>query len=148
MTKRFPLFIDLVGKPVIIVGGGKIALRRIEVLIEFGADITVISPDVASLPNGIKHIQREYKSGDLEGAFLAVAATNDRDVNHTVWQEAGDRNIPISVADCREECTFYFPAICMGDSLVVGVVSDGTNHHRTAKAAEKIRELLSTEDLL
>jgi len=148
MTKRFPLFIDLVGKPVIIVGGGKIALRRIEVLIEFGADITVISPEAASLPHGIKHIQREYKSGDLEGAFLAVAATNNRDVNHSVWQEAGDRNIPISVADCREECTFYFPAICMGDSLVVGVVSDGTNHHRTAKAAEKIRELLSTEDLL
>ena len=148
MTKRFPLFIDLVGKPVIIVGGGKIALRRIEVLIEFGADITVISPEAASPPLGIKHIQREYKSGDLEGAFLAVAATNNRDVNHTVWQEAGDRNIPISVADCREECTFYFPAICMGDSLVVGVVSDGTNHHRTAKAAKEIRELLSTEDLL
>ena len=148
MTKRFPLFIDLVGKSVIIVGGGKIALRRIEVLIEFGADITVISPDSDDLPNGIRHIQRKYCSGDLEGACIAVAATNDRGVNHMVWQEAADRSIPISVADCREECTFFFPAICMGDSLVVGVVSDGTNHHRTSKAAKEIRQMLSRENLL
>ena len=71
-----------------------------------------------------------------------MAATDDRQVNHQVGLEAGIRNIPVSVADCLEECTFFFPAVCFGEDLVAGVVSDGTHHHKTARAARAIRKTL------
>jgi len=148
MDKRFPLFVDLTEKPVVIVGGGNIALRRIEVLLQFGADITVIAPAAKELPEGVKRLRRGYMYGDLEGAFLVIAATDNRSVNRAVGQEACERDIPVSVADCQDECSFYFPAICLGDALVAGIVSDDGNHKRTVNAANAIREVLKNGDFL
>ena len=78
----------------------------------------------------------------MEGAALAIAATNDRSVNRRVGEDAKALGIPVSVADCEAECSFYFPAICVGDGLVAGVVSEGKDHHRTARAAKAIRKVL------
>ena len=139
---RFPLFLDLTGKRVVIVGGGVIASRRIGVLRQFGCDITVISPQLSARPEGLTWLQRPYHTGDLDGAFLAVAATNDRGVNHQVGKEAHDRGIPVSVADCPEECSFYFPAICTENDFVAGLISTGKDHHKTARAAREIRRVL------
>ena len=91
---------------------------------------------------GITHLCRSYEPGDLTGAFLAVAATNDRDVNRAVGEEARAQSIPVSVADRAEECTFFFPALCTGKGMTAGVVSDGTDHHKTAAAAKAIRAVL------
>ena len=143
---RFPLFVDLHGKKAVVVGGGKIALRRVKGLRDFGADVTVIAPQLAQPMEGITHLCRSYEPGDLTGAFLAVAATNDRDVNRAVGEEARAQSIPVSVADRAEECSFYFPAICTGGGLVAGVVSDGSSHRRTARAAQEIRTVLETLD--
>ena len=63
-------------------------------------------------------------------------------MNHAVWQEAQERGIPVSVADCEAECGFYFPAICAGEDLIAGVVSSGKDHHKTARAARAIRKVL------
>lgn len=139
---RFPLFVDLQKKRAVVVGGGAVACRRIGVLREFGADVTVIAPQIQERLSGVSYRERTYRPGDLEGAFLAVAATNDRAVNHAVGEEAGRRDIPVSVADCRAECTFFFPAVCTGAGLVAGVVSDGTDHRRAAAGAEAIRRTL------
>ena len=139
---RFPLFIDLSGQKVVLVGGGTIAARRIATLRLFGCQITVISPELKCSAEGLDYHARAYMPGDLEGAALAVAATNDREVNHAVWEEAQALGIPISVADCEAECGFYFPAICTGENLVAGVVSTGKDHHRTARAAREIRKVL------
>lgn len=139
---RFPLFLDLTGKKVVLVGGGTIAARRIGTLRLFGCDIVVISPELKSREEDITWIQREYQPGDLEGAFLAIAATSDRQVNHQVGEEANRLGIPVSVADCEQECSFYFPAICLGEELVAGVVSSGRDHNRTARTAREIRKLL------
>ncbi|MDD6188312.1 MAG: glutamyl-tRNA reductase [Clostridiales bacterium] len=139
---RFPLFLDLTGKTVVLVGGGTIASRRIGTLRLFGCKIVVISPELKSKADGITWIQRPYRSGDLEGAFMAIAATGDREVNHQVGEEARRLGIPVSVADCEAECNFYFPAICTGEDLVAGVVSSGKEHHKTARAAREIRKVL------
>ena len=139
---RFPLFLDLTDKTVVLVGGGTIASRRISTLRLFGCRIVVIAPELKSKPEGITWIPRTYQPGDLEGAFLAIAATNDRQVNHQVGEEARSLGIPVSVADCEAECNFYFPAICTGSDLVAGVVSSGKEHHRTAQAAREIRKIL------
>lgn len=141
-TPHFPLFVDLSGKRVVLVGGGTIASRRIATLRLFGCCIEVISPKLQCSAEGLTWKCREYRSGDLDGAFLAIAATDCRAVNHQVGVDAGVLGIPVSVADCEEECTFYFPAICTGDNLVAGVVSGGKDHHRTARAAKSIRRAL------
>lgn len=139
---RFPLFLDLTDKPVVVVGGGTIALRRVETLLRFGAAVTVISSSLARPVEGIRYVARRYEPGDLSGAFLAVAATSSREVNRQIGQEARNLGIPVSVADRAEECTFFFPAVCQGGGLVAGVVSDGTDHHKTARAAKAIRKCL------
>ena len=139
---RFPLFIDLNGKRAVIIGGGNIALRRAHILQSFGAQVTMIAPECKEIPDGVQFMQRPYHSGDLSGAFLAVAATNDRAVNRQVGQDAVRAGIFVSVADRKEESTFYFPAICVGNGLVSGVVSQGEQHHKTAQAAREIRTVL------
>lgn len=139
---RFPLFVDLTDKRVVLIGGGNIASRRIGTLRMFGCRITVVAPELSCRAEGLDWIPRPYRPGDLEGAFLAIAATADRQVNHQVWEEARRLGIPVSVADCEAECTFYFPAVCAGEDLIAGVVSSGKDHHKTARAAREIRRVL------
>ena len=139
---KFPLFVDLTGKKVVLVGGGTIASRRIAARRLFGCEIEVIAPELRCSPEGLSWKRREYASGDLRGAYLAIAATNSRTVNHQVGVDAGMLGIPVSVADCEGECTFYFPAVCTGENLIAGVVSGGKDHHRTARAAKAIRRAL------
>ena len=139
---HFPLFVDLHGKTVVVVGGGAIACRRIRALGEFGAHVVVIAPRWDEPLAGMTHLARPYAPGDLAGAFLAVAATDDRQVNRAVGEEARALGIPVSVADRREECTFFFPAVCTGDNIVAGVAGRGDDHARTARAAKAIRAVL------
>lgn len=142
---RFPMFVDLHGKKAVVIGGGKIGLRRAKVLLDFGAAVTVIAPALSQPLPEAKYLARCYQPGDLAGAFLAVAATNDRAVNKAVVREANTLGIPVNTADCPEECDFFFPAVCVGNHLVAGVTGDGTDHHKTAEAARRIRDVL--EDL-
>ncbi|NCB63691.1 MAG: NAD(P)-dependent oxidoreductase [Clostridia bacterium] len=139
---RFPLFVDLQEKKAVVVGGGVIACRRIGVLLRFGADVTVIAPELKESFEGITWEKRPYVPGDLTGAFLAVAATDDRLVNRTVGEEAKGLGVPVSVADCRAECTFYFPAVCVGENVVAGLVSEGGDHALAARAAKAVRSAL------
>lgn len=139
---KFPLFLDLNGKKAVVVGGGKIALRRAGVLLSFGAAVTLIAPECEAVPEGARFCRRPYQPGDLAGAFLAVAATNCREVNRRVGQEAKAAGIFVSVADRKEESTFFFPAICTGSGLVCGVVSQGEEHKKTAVAARRVRAVL------
>lgn len=137
---RFPLFVSLAGKKCVVFGAGAIAARRVGVLRRFGAAVTVVAPDS---PAGIAaNYARGYEKSDLSGAFLAVAATNDREVNHRIAADCAALHIPCSVADCAAESTFFFPAVCEGRGLIAGVVSDGTAHGKTAAAAKRIRAVL------
>ena len=142
---HFPMFIDLTGKKALVIGGGNIALRRANVLLAFGAEVTIIAPECSQVPEGAAYLPREYRPGDLEGAAIAVAATNVREVNRQVGLDAKALGIPVTVADRQEECSFFFPAVCVGSNLVAGVVSDGSDHKKTARAARAIRSVL--EDL-
>jgi len=148
----FPMYVNLPGKRVLVVGGGKIAARRIETLLKFDCDITVVSPEVEnailthSRDERLKLRFGRYSAGDLEGAELALAATNDREVNRRVGLEAKAQGIPVSVADAREECTFYFPAIVEHDGIVIGLSSQGHSHHGVSALAKKLRWILNNEN--
>lgn len=123
----FPLFIDLRGKKCIVVGGGNVAARKIEALIGFEADITVISPEVTDRIKELEQagelsiIPRGYRADDLEEAFLAIAATSDRQTNERVYSEAARKNILVNVADNGSKCTFIFPSLVKRNDLVIGI---------------------------
>ena len=111
-------------------GGGAIARRRAEVLTRFGGAVTVIAPAWLGGVPGVRWERRAYAPGDLAGAFLAVAATGDRRVNRRVGEEARALGIPVSVADRREECSFFFPAVCQGGGVTAGLVLPGGGRSR------------------
>jgi len=145
MNKRFPLFVDLAGRKAVVVGGGNVGRRRAEILSRFGAEVTVIEPEAVCLLEGIRHVARRYREGDLAGAFLVVAAAGDGEVNAAVERDARRLGIWFNRADCQKNCDFFFPAVCEGDGVIIGIVGDGTNHKQTAQVARRIRESIKGE---
>lgn len=150
---RFPLFISLDNKNVVVIGSGKIAQRRINTLLKYNANVKVISPNASeniknsniidkNMLNNIIFENREYEDGDISNVVVAVAATNNRDVNHKIYISATKQNIPVSVADSKEESNFYFPAIWAKNGLSLGLVGDGTDHSYVRKSADLIRETI------
>lgn len=149
----FPLFISLLNKPVLVVGGGKIATRRVLVLVEFGAEVRVVSPTItpeiqrlveqSEFMNGtVEWVEKPYDKADLQEVVLVVAATNNREVNRRIGTDCRHLNILASVADRRDECGFYFPAVMLGENLVGGMVSQNGNHTLVRRAATQLRERL------
>lgn len=135
----FPLFTDLKGKHVIIIGGGKIAGRRIKTLVQFECQVTVIAPQGESWLDKYEKEgllcwdKKPYTIGDIKGADLVLAATNSRELNQKIGEESKGLGIPVNVADCKEECDFYFPGIVISGDLVAGVTAGGKNHSLAAK---------------
>lgn len=146
----FPMFIDLTDRKIFVAGGGRIARRRIEAFVKFGADIHVaaprVCPEIALLAEEgkIKTILREYRPSDLDGMDFAIAATDDREVNRAVYEECRKRGIPVNVADDKTLCDFYFPALVLTDDVVIGIGSGGESPGRVKEVRQRIEKL---EDL-
>ena len=144
----FPLFISLKGKKAKVFGAGKIAKRRIGVLLRFGCGVFVVADELKFEPGDtVSSEVRKYKEGDCNGADLVVAATNDRIVNRQIAAECARLGIPVSVCDDQSLCTFYFPAVAMRENIVAGITSSGTDHGKAAEITRRIRnEILNAED--
>lgn len=125
----FPLFVDLKNKKCLIVGGGRIAYRKILALLDFEADITVVAPsvinDIAILKDRIYIQMEEYKEKDLEGAFLTIAATNNSDLNGKIAADCRTRNILVNTVDEIDRCDFLFPAYIKKGNISIGITTSG-----------------------
>ena len=109
----FPFFVDLSGSRGLIVGGGAVALRKVQKLLPYGPELTVVAPELRrefEELEGLELARRPFDEGDLEGRAFVVAATGDRQVNHRVAELCKARRIPVNVADSREDSSFLFPA--------------------------------------
>src|SRR6476469_4414623 len=108
----YPMFFDMEGHRAVVIGGGKVALRKVRGLLEAGARVTVIAPrfhpDFDALP--VDRIEREFQDQDAGGAALLFAATDHRDVNQRIGELARLRGIPANIADAPDECGFIVPA--------------------------------------
>src|SRR5919107_5141450 len=126
-TVLYPIFLNLSGRRCVVVGGGTVATRKVGKLLRTGAEVIVVSPEVrpelAGMDVEIQH--RPYESGDLEGANLAFAATESREVNTLVAQEAKERGVPINVADRPAEGDFTVPSTLRRGGLQVAVSTGG-----------------------
>jgi len=149
----FPLFVELENRKCIVVGGGKVAARKTETLLRFKADVTVISPAVNERIEELKkegrltHLLKTFSGDDLDGAFLAVAATSNRSVNRLVSEEAARRNIFVNVADDAGSCSFVFPSTARKGDIVVGITSSGIYPALSRKIRVEIEKLLDGIDM-
>ena len=89
---------------------------------------------------------KEYEPSDIEGAFLVVAATGDRQLNHRIAKEAEKNGQHCSVVDCKEECSFYFPAIAQYPGGVIGICGTGDDHARTKEMSVSIKKFISDKE--
>lgn len=141
----FPIFIPFENKKVLIYGGGKIAVRRVKTLLEFGANITVIAPTVEEELKCEKRIvwkKDSYKEGSIESdVFCVIAITDDSNVNETIYKECKAKNIMVNNASNKEQCDFLFPAIIKEGQVVAGLTASGTNHKLVRKVASRLREI-------
>ncbi|MGH7933436.1 MAG: precorrin-2 dehydrogenase/sirohydrochlorin ferrochelatase family protein [Candidatus Binataceae bacterium] len=128
-----PLFLDVTGKPCLVIGGGEIAERKIAALRDAGATVTVVSPEVnarlrALAVNGaIHHIERRYANGDVRGCVLVYVATSDGEANREAAAEAQALGVPVNVADVPDLCSFIAPAVVRRGLLQLAVSTGGAS---------------------
>lgn len=142
---KFPIFLELAGRQVLIFGGGAVACRRAASLMPFGPELQVIAPVVTPELEalGVPISRRNYVPGEMSRPFLVLAATDNPAVNAAITAEARAKGALANNASNHEDCDFYFPALAMTPELTVGITGTGANHSRVKTAAEEIRALLS-----
>ena len=147
----FPMFIDLSEKEILIVGGGKIASRRVTTLLDFASHITVIAPEIENQlqeyvnVEKIGWIPRKYQRSDIPEhirADIVLAATDDAKVNAEIGRLCREQGICVNVADKKEMCDFYFPSIVKTEDVVIGIKSGGENPVATKKVRKRIEDCL------
>jgi siroheme synthase-like protein len=146
MSKKgyYPVFLDVEGKKCIVVGGGNVALRKVETLLGNGAKVVVISPELCPGLAGNKQIsviKRECIPGDIAGAFLAIVATDDREVNHRIALEGRSSGVLVNVVDDAEYSNFILPSVVQRGDVAIAVSTAG----KSPALARKLRTRLEKE---
>ncbi|WP_291081786.1 precorrin-2 dehydrogenase/sirohydrochlorin ferrochelatase family protein, partial [Dietzia sp. UBA5065] len=142
----YPVGLDLEGRRVVVIGGGSVAQRRIPVLLDAGAAVHLVSPEITPTLQGladagrIRWEGREYRTGDLEGAWYVVAATKDSLVNARVAAEAEQNRTFCVRSDAVNSGTAVTPAVVRRDDMLVAVLTG--DRARTAEAREVVARAL------
>ena len=146
--KYFPVFFDLNGLHVLVVGGGEVALRKVSLLERSGALITVVAPRIApeleqrAAAGTLKLVSREFVPEDLDGARLVIVATSRRAVNRFIAKLSDARAIPVNVVDDREASRFIVPAIVDRDPVLVAISTGGASPVLARRLRERLEALL------
>jgi len=148
MTAFYPVFLDLRGRRAVVIGGGAVAEQKVHGLVGAGAHVTVVSTDVSpalgalARRNAIEHKRRPYRRGDLKGAWLAIAATDDRGTNGAVWAEAEQLGVPLNAVDDLEHCSFIAPAVHREGDITVAVSTAGKSPALAVRLRQRIARLV------
>ena len=147
MTSLFPMFLKLDGRNALVVGAGKVGEPKIAGLLETGARVRVVSLDATATvrewarSGKIQLELRRFESADLDGAFLAIVATNSRTLNERVYHEARQRGILCNVVDVPDLCDFYYPSVVRRGDLQIAISTNG----QSPSLAQKIRQQLEKQ---
>lgn len=142
----FPFFMDLSGAEGLIVGGGTVALRKIEKLLPFGPSLTVVAPEIVpqiqQIP-GLRVCQRPFAAADVrENLAFVIAATNEPEENHKIADLCRERKIPVNTVDDPKACTFLFPALVQKGKLTVGISTAGASPTAAVRLKQQIGGLI------
>lgn len=141
----YPLFLVLAGQPVVVIGGGKVATRKIRSLVKAGAVVTVISPAATATIRRMKNVHRIsrcYRSGDLCGARLVIAATDDLPVNRRVCAEANRRRLLVNCAAPPDAGNFIVPSVVRRSGVTIAISTAGTNPARAKALRKQLEKVL------
>jgi precorrin-2 dehydrogenase / sirohydrochlorin ferrochelatase len=156
--KLYPIFVNIENRLAVIVGGGEVAYRKLNDLLDSGAKIKIIAPVIKK---GIKDlqtknrdfieiIQREYKYRDIEGAYIIFAATNNPEINKSIYQEAEKKQIPVNSADDPDNCSFFVPSMTRKGDLIIAVSTSGDSPAMAARLRRSLEKNIpkNIEDIL
>lgn len=147
----FPVYLNLKSKRVVVIGGGEVAQRKVTSLMETGAAVTVVSPDLTpellslASAGAIEWEKRPYANGDCTGAALVLSATDDPQVSQAVWEEATKDGVLINTADQPALCDFIMPAVVRRGDLTVAISTGGASPALAATLREKLSRMLGPE---
>lgn len=144
----YPIAFDVTARPCLVVGGGGIALRKVQALVEAGARVTVISPEIDTRIEdvvGVEVIRRAFEPGDTMGFALVFAATGNREVNVGISREASAKGIPVNVVDDPELCTFIVPAVVRRGDMMIAITTSAKAPAFGKRMRRRIEELIGEE---
>jgi precorrin-2 dehydrogenase/sirohydrochlorin ferrochelatase len=130
-AKLFPMFLKLADRPCLVVGAGTVAESKISSLVEADARVRVVAPEATSQVRSwaqskqIEWQQRGFRSDDLDGMFLVVAATSSTEVHEQIFKEATRREVLCNIVDVPELCDFYYPAVVQRGALQIAISTSG-----------------------
>jgi precorrin-2 dehydrogenase/sirohydrochlorin ferrochelatase len=152
-VKTYPIcLVGLENRRAVVIGGGKVAARKAQALLEAGGSVNAISPlfceefNCLAKPDArLVMVRRQYQAGDLEGAFLVVAATDNPAVNRAVWDEGLKQGCLINVVDDPEHSNFIVPAVVQRGEVKIAVTTGGASPALARRLREQLEELIGPE---
>lgn len=145
--RYYPVNLDIQNRKCLVVGGGSVGTRKVMTLLECGAIVTVVDPDVAeellelAEKNMIELKKRHYESSDIEGMFLVIGATDNEELNWQINKDAERQNKLCNIADRPEACNFILPSIVNRGNLVITISTSG----KSPAFAKKMRQDLEKQ---
>jgi precorrin-2 dehydrogenase/sirohydrochlorin ferrochelatase len=154
INEFFPVFLNLKNKLCIVIGGGKVAERKVENLLTSQAKVKVISPEVTlklkklAEEGKIEWERRVYKKGDLDSAWLVVAATDNPEIQKEIFKEAEEKRIFCNVVDVPELCSFIVPSTIRRGLLTIAISTSGVSPAVARRLRETLEEIIGEEYVL
>lgn len=145
----FPFFVDVENQNCLVVGGGVVALRKIEKLLPFNPNITVVSPkvhkEILSIKN-INIIKRKFDFNDLKEKSFVITATDDKVLNKEIYNSCEENNIPVNTVDDKDNCSFIFPALARNNGVTVAISTSGKSPIYAKYLRKKIENLIQDSE--
>lgn len=145
----FPFFVDVENQNCLVVGGGVVALRKIEKLLPFNPNITVVSPkvhkEILSIKN-INIIKRKFDFNDLKEKSFVITATDDKTLNKEIYNSCEENNIPVNTVDDKDNCSFIFPALARNNGVTVAISTSGKSPIYAKYLRKKIEILIQDSE--
>ena len=141
--------LDVRGRPALVIGGNRIAAEKATALLASGADVTIMSPEfgpeVLALQeqHAISLLHKSYQPGDLAGAFVIIAATNDKQLIDALWAEALEHNQLLNIVDVPSRCAFIIPSILRREKLTIAVSTEGASPSLAKRIRKRLEALFS-----
>lgn len=147
----FPFFVDIGGQKGLIVGGGKIALHKLQKLLPYGPILTIVAPEMSveieqtALENKICLIKRSFEKSDLTGVSFVIAASDQANVNAEIGRLCKECGIPVNVVDNKGACSFLFPSLVRVGNLSIGISTEGTSPEVAAELRSRIASMIPAD---
>jgi siroheme synthase-like protein len=151
VPRYYPIFLNIRGKRCVVVGGGAVALRKVKALLEHEASVKVISPELCpelsqlAKSRAIQVLQRNYNGRDLQGVFIAIAATDDDEINNKVAEEARAKGVLVNVVDDSEHSDFIVPSQLRRGDITIAVSTAGKSPALARKIRTRLEKDFGTE---